>query len=114
MIGYPDLDYTIDCLNGYFHEHVLKAKCIVGQMSTAVIETVYHGIPYYIYEPYENGRPDEMLNSSKIFSLDTIARTPEQLKRLISEGKGSVFASKDYIFDGESFSNIDLRHCGVF
>lgn len=99
---------NIDILTGEFYEHVQKAECVIGQGTTAVIETFFHDIPFYIYEPYENGMTDETINSSKIFNLETVARTPEELKEMIVTRKKSVQVEKKYVFSGPEFSKADL------
>ncbi len=110
IIDHKDRNYNIDYLTGnFFYEHVLKAKCVVGQITTAILETIYHDIPYYIYEPYENGKTDEMIKSSMIFNLDTVARNTGQLKKLLCHKTASVRAKKNYIFSGENLSEIDLQ-----
>lgn len=98
----------IDILGGQLHEHIGKTRCVVGQISTAVLEAFYQDIPYYVYEPYADGKSDAMIQSATILSLATIARTPEQLQDLITRGEPSVRVSRDYVLAGPSFATVDL------
>ena len=84
-----DIPITVDILEGRFFEHVTKAKAIIGGVSTAVAEATIAGIPYFIYEPPINGYSDELINGSSVLQLKKIARTPQELKDLISAGESS-------------------------
>lgn len=98
----------VEIVTGQLFEHLPKAKCVVGQISTAVLETSYLGIPYYVYEPVENGKPDYLIKTSKILNRNTIARTEEELKVLIKSGKSSISSDRDYLFAGPSFETVEL------
>ncbi len=97
---------NVDILTGPLYEHIQKAECVVGQISTAVLEAFYHDIPYFIYEPYENGKTDRMISSSNILKLDRVARDIEQLKGLILSGKSSLQADRDYLLGGVNLSEV--------
>ena len=85
-----------------------QARLIIGQVSTAVLESYHLDVPFYIYEPYETGISDEMIASAKIFSPDSVARTLGQLKKVIESGRASVTESKDYLLDGPSLSSVKI------
>ena len=90
----------VDILSGFFYTHVLKAEYIIGGISSAVAESFYHGIPYYIYEPYENGYSDAMIEKSKIISPEGVARTIDELRINIIKGRIAVQVSREYMFGG--------------
>jgi len=84
-----DLPISVEILEGRFYEHVNKAKAVVGGISTAVAESAIAGVPYFIFEPHENGYSDELIDKSLVIQLKKIARTPDQLGRLIEAGESS-------------------------
>ena len=84
-----EISISVDILEGRFFEHVTKARAIIGGVSTAVAESTIAGIPYFIYEPPNNGYSDELINDSSVIQLKKIARTPQELKDLISAGESS-------------------------
>lgn len=98
----------IEIISGQLFEHLPMTKCVVGQISTALLETTYLDIPYYVYEPVENGKSDWLINTSKILCRNSIARTTEELKQLIKSGKSSITADRDYLFSGPSFKNVAM------
>ena len=84
-----EISISVDILEGRFFEHVTKAKAIIGGVSTAVAEATIASVPYFIYEPPNNGYSDELINGSSVLQLKKIARTPQELKDLISAGESS-------------------------
>lgn len=104
-----NLPTTIELLTGNFVTQIFpQAACVVGQISTAAIEAYFHGLPYYVYEPPANGKSDAMFSGETLFSLERVARTPEQLKINIQRGVTGITASKEYILDGPSLAEIHL------
>lgn len=81
-----DLPIPVDILDGNFYEHVTKARAVIGGISTALKECAYAQIPYFVFEPRGNGYSDELINRSLVVKIQNVARTPDELKRLISEG----------------------------
>ena len=79
----------MEILEGKFYEHVNKAKAVVGGISTAVAECAIAGVPYFIFEPHENGYSDELIDKSLVIQLKKIARTPHELRILIAAGESS-------------------------
>jgi hypothetical protein len=101
-----DTDMNIEILTGDFNRCIKHTEFIIGGISTAILESKYNDTPYYIYEPFENGKSDEIINSSKIYSLNSIARDLKQLKEIIQNRKDSVTVDKDYLFSGKAFSEV--------
>ena len=81
-----DLPISVDILEGNFYEHVNKTKAVIGGISTAWKECACAEIPYFVFEPYANGYSDEWINRSLVVKIHNVARTPDELKRLITEG----------------------------
>ena len=67
-------------------------------------ESIYIDVPYYIYEPYENGTSDEMIENS-IVPWKFIARTPKEVLQNINN-KNSLLLSKDFLFSGIEISQL--------
>lgn len=96
--GYLD---KVTILEGRFSDHVPYAHRVIGGVSSAVGETSYHGIPYYIYEPAANGYSAEQLASAVVIVGGGVARTPAELRELLKRPKGSVFNDRTLLFGTE-------------
>jgi hypothetical protein len=105
-----ELTREVDILVGPMSEHLNKAKLIIGQISTALFELTFAGVPYYVYEPYENGKTDEMINSSEIFNRKSISRNLEELKISMNNKTPSVISNRKKMFEGPEISKIDFNH----
>jgi hypothetical protein len=81
------LEVTI--LGGRFYEHVRRAPLIIGGVSTAIAESVAVGAVYIVFEPYENGYTDSMINESAILSRKSICRSRSELLTAINERRSS-------------------------
>jgi hypothetical protein len=90
-----ELNVKADILLGKFNKVLGKTNAVIGGISTAVAESAFVGIPYFVYEPLENGYSDEWLNSSVVISRDSIARNCEELRNLVLEKKPSFCVSID-------------------
>lgn len=97
-IGWID---KVEILEGMLFKHISKTNKIIGGISTAVGETAFHNIPYYVYEPLCNGYQEYELKSSKIIPFDKIARNKESLMKLLKQPNGSVNIDREYLFDGD-------------
>jgi hypothetical protein len=91
---------NVTILTGMFYEHVLKANRIIGGLSTGVLEATFHGIPYYVYEPFENGYSDRVIHSSRVVGASLISRTTDQLLKHLANDVGSVNQPLGYLFEG--------------
>ena len=83
-------------------------KCI-GQISSAILESSYLNKDYYIYEPYENGKTDEMINSSDLFKRYSISRNTEELKMNLINNMPSIIGCRENVYDGPELSTIDYN-----
>ena len=90
-----ELNVKADILLGKFNKVLGKTNAVIGGISTAVAESAFVGIPYFVYEPLENGYSDEWVNSSVVISRDSIARNSEELRNLILGKKPSFCVSID-------------------
>jgi hypothetical protein len=91
----------VTILSGMLYEQILKANRVIGGMGTALAEVAYCRIPYYVFEPYENGYSDKTLGSSTVVEMARAARSTEDLGQLMrSAPQGSVIASHEYLFSG--------------
>jgi hypothetical protein len=100
---------NVDLLVGSFSNYINKTHAIIGQVSTAILESYVCRTPFYIYEPFENGKSEKMLNSSKIFSSDRVYRSVNDLVAAISKEKYSNNIPFEYIYNGESFKDIEIN-----
>jgi len=99
---------NLKILDGFLYESLHGIKFCIGPISTANIECLCNKIPVYIYEPLENGLNDYHFNSSKIFSKKTVSSNISQLVSNIKNETQSINAPEEYLFGGESFSNIKI------
>lgn len=95
----------IDIIHGELHEHMSSAKLFVGQLGTAVIESLYMEVPFYVYEPYSAGITDGVLADTGV-SIDMVTRTILSLKKLI-DTKQSLQLDNEKLFSGEEIQKID-------
>lgn len=91
----------VTILSGPYSDHVVHARRVIGGISSAVGETAYHGIPYYIYEPISNGYGPELTDSAIVLAEGCVARTPEELSELLKRPEGSVIADRALLFGTE-------------
>lgn len=91
----------VTLLEGPFADHVKSARRVIGGVSSAVAESAYHDVPYYVYEPVANGYNAEQLASAVILVEGGVARTPLELRVLLKNPKGSVINNKQLLFGTE-------------
>jgi hypothetical protein len=91
----------VTILEGALSDHVTRASRIIGGISSAVGETAYHDIPYYIYEPVANGYSSEQIASAVVIAEGGVARTPAELRELLKCSEGSVIADRALLFGTE-------------
>lgn len=84
-----NMGLNVTILKGRFYKHVWKAPLVVGGISTALAETAAVAAKYFVFEPYENGYTDEMIEQSQIMSRETISRNEDELYNALLDGSGS-------------------------
>ncbi|EQA36851.1 hypothetical protein LEP1GSC047_2694 [Leptospira inadai serovar Lyme str. 10] len=99
-----DILDNIEILTGMWYQHVLKAKIVIGGFSSGMLETSYCRIPYFTYEPYENGYSDWWVEQSVIIKKDGVARTLPALEKNIKEGYTGITSDREYLFQGPMFA----------
>ena len=57
-----DLSLNLEIETGDFEKVLKKSSLVIGGLSTSYIESSFYNVPYYIFEPFENG----------IYGLNTI------------------------------------------
>jgi hypothetical protein len=95
-----ELNVKADILLGKFNKVLGKTNAVIGGISTAVAESAFVGIPYFVYEPLENGNSDEWVNSSVVISRESIARNSNELRNLILGKKPSFCVPIDELIVG--------------
>ncbi|MBC8052965.1 MAG: hypothetical protein H7Y13_07860 [Sphingobacteriaceae bacterium] len=85
---------SADILTGMLYEHLPNVKMIIGGISSAVAEARYCDIPYYIYEPVENGYPDTVLLDSSVVTKSLVARTIEELEYNLDHRQSFLLVDK--------------------
>ena len=93
------LSERVEVITGRFHEHVTKAKIVIGGVSSAIAECKIHNVTYLIFEPIENGYGEMYFESNYLLKRSRIARTPTELESLIELEESSVdIDRKQYLF----------------
>ena len=97
------LSQRIEILSGRFSEHVNSTRLIVGGISSAIAEAMIHEVPYVIFEPQENGYSDLCLEQSSVLDIKRIARTSEDLLRLVKDGRSSIEVdARSYLYSSKA------------
>jgi len=74
-------------LTGATRTHLLNCEFAIGGISTAIAEASINQIPYYIFEPLENGYSDAWISKSDWLTPSRISRNFDELQSSISGGK---------------------------
>ena len=97
----------VEMIFGEFSDYLNNAECVVGYIGTAIVESIFRGVPFYVYEPKSLGMTDSFIKKSVIIDRNQIARDLVHLKKSIST-HNSVILDKDKIFDGVGIDEIDF------
>ena len=97
--------YNLDIKNinvEFIHEKELNeviydTKLLIGQISTAIIESLHIRTPFIIYEPSISGTPKEIIETSKIYSKENVAKDIIELEDMIMNKRSSLEISKDLL-----------------
>jgi len=100
--------FDVELIFGSLFDHLHNASLVVGQIGTAIIETIYHKIPYYVYEPYSLGLSDATLKGS-ILDIKIISRDVHELRKSILK-QNIVKLNKREIFGGDVLDSIDYEN----
>ena len=102
-----NLDKNVEFLTGPTYKYIKSTKMVIGQFSTALFEFTFNRIPYYIYEPLENGKTNQMINSAKVFNRKLISRDMNELENNLKNENGSVILNYNDMFEGKAISEIN-------
>jgi hypothetical protein len=102
-----NLDKNVEFLTGPTFKYINSTKMVIGQFSTALFEFTFNRIPYYVYEPLENGKTNQMINSAKIFNRKSISRDINELENNLKNENGSIILNYDDMFEGKALSKIN-------
>lgn len=102
---YFDKEMTInlEVVMGDLVEKLPKTKFILGGLSTSIIEALKCKVPYYFYEPAENGYNKKVLDSIKLFTKNKIARDIFMLKKNITNENFIPFKMKNIEYSKSLF-----------
>ena len=79
------------------NEVIYDTKLLIGQISTAIIESLHIQTPFIIYEPSISGTPKEIIETSKIYSKENVAKDIIELEDMILNKRSSLEISKDLL-----------------
>ena len=82
-----DLNIKIHISDEELNTHSVKTKNFIGQISTSIIECFSFDIPYYIYEPYNNGYDKKLFKTINLFEKNYINFNLDELKNDILKKK---------------------------
>jgi len=99
---------SVEIIGGEFNNIVSSAKYIVGQISTALFESICANTPYYIYEPYDSGIMELSIKNSALIEPKDVLRNITELENAILEGRGYSVDDHKYLTDGPSLDSILL------
>ena len=99
---------NVEMVFGEFSDYLSNACFVVGYIGTAILESFYRNVPYYVYEPISLGMSDNFIDNSVIINKENISRTIPDLKRSIID-KNFVVLDRDKVFDGVDINEIDFN-----
>ena len=100
---------NIDLLINPTWKYINSTKLVIGQFSTALLEFSYNKIPYFVYEPFENGKTEEMINSAIVFNRKSISRNIRELNNKLNTNSPSIISSHENMFNIQSLSQISTN-----
>ncbi len=102
-------DYEdVEMIFGEFSNYLQNAEFIVGNMGTAIIESIFRHVPFYVYEPFSLGMSDEFIKKSVIIESNQISRDLVNLKKSIYK-HNFVSLRPDKIFGGADIKDVDFN-----
>ena len=95
--------HNIEFIRGFGYEAISKSSIVVGQLGTSTYESLVMKIPYFIYEPVDNGLTDINMKHS-IINDNYVARSIEDLSENIFNKK-NVKTLIEGLVDGPEMSS---------
>ena len=93
---------------GEFSKHVPRAHFVVGYIGSAILESVYSGVPYYAYEPKILGMTDAFIDKNVTIERSQISRSIFDLKDHISKKK-CITLDMTKVLNGNDVSEINFK-----
>jgi hypothetical protein len=87
----------VKVISGRFKDIICDAKMVIGPLSSAMVETLYCGVPYYLYEPIQNGATQTYTTCNPAVISASIAYNIEELSENIQVNR-SPFREESYYF----------------
>jgi hypothetical protein len=100
--GYSNVEF----ISGKLSKYLDSSKFIVGYLGTAIIESIYRKVPFYVYEPKILGMSDDFISNATILNDKQISRNISDLKTSIIDRNHVKLNEKD-IFSGIHIKDID-------
>ena len=94
-------------ISGRFIESLQEVKFVVGQIGSAIVESIACNVPYFVYEPRSLGTTDQLLNCS-VLCESVVNRSINELNSAILNNK-FVSLNKEKILDEVSLGEIDFK-----
>lgn len=80
-----------------FQKHLSATRLVVGGLSTGVLEAFNAGVPYFIYEPFENGYSNDCIRS-RVIDPRLVARTLPELRANMISARQAVVRERQELF----------------
>jgi hypothetical protein len=97
---------NVEFISGRLSKYLPTVEFIIGYLGTAIIESVYAKVPYYVYEPEILGMSDHFIHNATILNHKDISRNITNLRVSIANKKYINFNEKD-VFSGIHIEDID-------
>lgn len=82
-----EFEEQIEVLRGSLIENAGKGKLLIGGISSAINEANFANVPYYVFDPLDNGYGENWIKDSSVFNANNLARTKDQLRDNILAGR---------------------------
>ena len=98
-----EMTIKLDVRTGSLVENFKNTSFIVGGFSTSIIESIQNKVPYFFYEPIENGYKKNVLKSVRLFDKNKIARDIFSLKKNIINKNFIPFKMQNLTYNKKLF-----------
>ncbi len=100
--GYSNVEFIF----GKLSKHLTSSKFVIGYLGTAIIESIYAKVPFYVYEPEALGMSNDFICNATILNNKQVSRNIPDLKTSILN-KNHVSLNEQDIFSGIHVKDID-------
>lgn len=106
---YKDKNVNIHFVHGQMYDVLKDASLVVGQISSAIYECAYCDIPFFVYEPPENGKYNREISKSTILNTNLISRDLISLGKAIDNNNMTIQSDYKYLFSGAEYESVSLE-----